>query len=151
MVPLFQGVPLVLRWYSIRGHKDQNSTGTWCHGFLVLESWCRGSLVLESWCHGFLSSEKTLWNHDLVAYLSPFYDVVVFYRRISMSWFFGLGISMLWFFGIGIPMSWYMCLHGLVFVIIVKTKISRIIMSIILLKNISIAQIYATTICIMYA
>ena len=30
--------------------------------------------------------------------------------------------SMSWFFGLGIPMSWYMCLHGLVFVIIVKTK-----------------------------
>ena len=70
---------------------------------------------------------------------------------ISMSWLFGLGISMSWFFGLGISMSWYMCLHGLAFVIIVKTKKSRIIMSIMLLKNISVVQIYATSICIMYA
>ena len=69
---------------------------------------------------------------------------------ISMSWLFGLGISMSWFFGLGISMSWYMCLHGLAFVIIVKTKKSRIIMSIMLLKNISVVQIYATSICIMY-
>ena len=27
-------------------------------------------LVLESRCHGFLSSEKTPWNHDVVAYVS---------------------------------------------------------------------------------
>ena len=59
------------------------------------------------------------------------------FHRNSMSWFFGLGISMSWFFGLGISMSWYMCLHGLVFVIIVKTKKPRIIMSIMLLKNIS--------------
>ena len=75
----------------------------------------------------------------------------VFGLGISMSRFFGLGISMSWFFGLGIPMSWYMCLHGLVFVIIVKTKKSRIIMSIMLLKNISVVQIYATSICIIYA
>ena len=80
--------------YSIRGHKGQNSTGTQCRGFLVLASQCRGFLVLES-------------------RFSP---------RISMSWFFGLGILMSWFFGFGIPMSWYICLHCLVFVIIVKTK-----------------------------
>ena len=73
-----------------------------------------------------------------------------FSPRILMSQFFGLGISMSRFFGLGIPMSCHMCLHGLVFVIM-KTKISRIIMSIMLLKNISIVQIYATSICIMYA
>ena len=49
------------------------------------------------------------------------------------------------FFGLGIPMSWYMCFHGLVFVIIVKIKESRIIISIMLLKNISIVQVYATS------
>ena len=78
---------------------------------------------------------------------------------ISMSWFFGLGISMSWFFGLetsmsrfvglGTSMSWYMCLRRLAFVIIVKTKTSRIIMSIMLLKNTSVVQIYATSICIM--
>ena len=36
-------------------------------------------LVLESRCHGFLSSEKTPWNHDVVAYLSLFLDVVFFW------------------------------------------------------------------------
>ena len=132
------------------GYKGQNSTGTWFRGFLVLESRCRGFLVLESRCRGFLSSEKTPWNHDVVAYLSPFLDVVVF-PWISMSWVFGLGISMSWFFGLGISMPWCMCLHGLVFVIIVKTKKSHIIMSIMLLKNISVVQIYATSICIIYA
>ena len=45
---------------------------------------------------------------------------------ISMlSWFFGLGISMSWFSGLGISMSRYMCLHGLVFVFIVKTEKRR--------------------------
>ena len=63
----------------IRGHKGQNSTGTPCRDFLALESRCRGFLVLESRCRGFLSSEKTPWNHDVVAYLSPFLDVVVFW------------------------------------------------------------------------
>ena len=132
-----------------------------CCGFLVLESRCCGFLVLESRCRVFSSSEKTRWNHDVVAYLSPFFDVVVFSPRISMSqffclgismsWFFGLGISMSWFFGLGIPMSGYMCLHGIIFVVIKKTKKSRIIMPIMLLKNISIVQIYAISICIMYA
>ena len=64
--------------HCIRGYKGQNSTGTRCRGFLALESRCRGFLVLESRCRGFLSSEKTPWNHDVVAYLSPFLDVVVF-------------------------------------------------------------------------
>ena len=116
------------------------------------------------------------WNHHAVRFQSWNLNAVAFYplkKRlgitmlsliclrfsmswffglgISMSWFFGLGISMSWLFGLGISMSWYMCLHGLVFVIIVKTKKSRIIMSIMLLKNTSVVQIYATSICIMYA
>ena len=124
---------------TIRGHKGQSSAGNRCRGFLVMKSRCRG----------FLSSEKSSWNHDVVAYLSPFVLLYCFSPRTSMSRFFGLGISMLWFFSLGILMSWYMCLHGLFFVIIAKRKKSRIIMSIMLLKNISIAQIYATSICIM--
>ena len=36
------------------------------------------SLFLKSQCYGFLSSEKTPRNHDFVAYLSPFLDVVLF-------------------------------------------------------------------------
>ena len=43
---------------TIRGHKGQNSAGNRCRGFLV--------------------SEKSFWNHDVVAYLSPFLDVVLF-------------------------------------------------------------------------
>ena len=100
MVPLFQGVPLVLRWCSIRAHKGQNSTGTRCHGFLVLESWCRGSLVLESSCRGFLSSGKTLWNHDFVAYLSPFLDVVVF-------WTPNLDFMVFWSWNLDVVVFWY--------------------------------------------
>ena len=63
---------------NIKGHKGQNSTGSWCCGFLVLESQCRGFLVLESRCQGFLSSEKTPCNHDFLAYLSSLLYVVVF-------------------------------------------------------------------------
>ena len=79
-----------------------------------------------------------------------------FSARLSMSQIFeslcrSFGISMSWFFGLGVPMSWYMCLHGLIFVIIVKTKNISHNLSIMLLKNISIVQIYATSICIMYA
>ena len=64
------GLPLVLQDIapgSIRGHKDQNSTETGCHGFLVLESRCCGFSALESLCCGFLPSEKKSWNHDVVA------------------------------------------------------------------------------------
>ena len=75
--------------YSIRGHKGQNSTGTQCRGFLILESRCRGFLVLEFWYRGFLSFEKTPWNHDIVAYLSPFLDVVVF-------WSWNLDVVVFW-------------------------------------------------------
>ena len=70
--PLFRGVPAI----SIRGHKGQNSTR--CRRFLTLESQCLGFLVLESRCRDFLSSEKTPWNHDVVAYLSPFFGVMAF-------------------------------------------------------------------------
>ena len=101
----------------IRGHKGQNSTGTRCRGFLVLESRCRGFLVLESRCRSFLSSEKMSQNHDVVAYLSHFSMSWCFGLGISMSRFFGLRISMSWFFGLGISMSWCMCLHGLVFIV----------------------------------
>ena len=41
---------------AIRGHKGQNSTGTRCRGFLVLESRCRGFLVLELRCRGLIVS-----------------------------------------------------------------------------------------------
>ena len=51
----------------IRGHKGQNSTGTRCPGFLVLETRCRGFSALESRCRGFLSSEKMSWNHDVMS------------------------------------------------------------------------------------
>ena len=57
---------LVYGCIDIRGHKGQNSTGTRCRGFLVLESRCRGFSALESRCRGFLSSEKMSWNHDVV-------------------------------------------------------------------------------------
>ena len=70
--PLFRSVPAI----SIRGHKGQNSTR--CRRFLALESQCLGFLVLESRCCDFLSSEKTPWNHDVVAYLSPFLGVMAF-------------------------------------------------------------------------
>ena len=116
--------------YYIRGHKGQNFAGTRCRGFLVLETGC---------C-GFLSSEKKPWNHNAVAYLSPFLDVMVFSPRISMSRFFGLGISLSWFFGLGISISWYICLHVLVFVVIVKTKKSRIIISITFWKTFQLSK-----------
>ena len=45
----------------MREHKGQNSTGTRCRGFLILESWCLGFLVLESRCRGFLF----LWKNAL--------------------------------------------------------------------------------------
>ena len=70
-----------------------------------------------------------------------------FSHRISMLWLFGLGISMLWFFGFGISM----CLHGLVFLSLWKQKKSRKLISIILLRNIPIIQLYETAIFIMYA
>ena len=124
---------------TIRGHKGHNSAGNRCRGFLVM------NLDIVAFCPlknrlGITMSWPICLRFSLLYCFSP---------RTSMSRFFGLGISMSWFFSLGILMSWYMCLHGLVFVIIVKRKKSRIIMSIMLLKNISIAQMYATSICIM--
>ena len=83
----------------IRGHKGQNSTGTRCRSFLALESRSRGSLVLKSRCRGFLSSEKTTWNHDAVAYLSPFLDVVVFWSwnlHVVAFWSWNLHVVVFW-------------------------------------------------------
>ena len=108
------------------------------------------SLVLESRCRGFLSSEKIPWNQDVVAYLSPFLDVVVFCSwnlDVVAFWSWNLDVAVFWSWNLE---SWYMCLHGLVFAIIVKTKKSRIIMSIMLLKNNSVVQIYTRSICIIY-
>ena len=96
-----------------------------------------------------------------MAYLSPFLDVVVFRSwnlDVVVFWSWNLDVVVFWSWDLDVVVFWswnldvvYMCLHGLVFVIIVKTKKSRIIMSIMLLKNTSVVQIYATSICIMYA
>ena len=90
---------LYLPMIHIRGHKGQNSTETRCRGFLVLESRCRGFLVLESRCRGFLSSEKTPWNHDVVAYLSPFLDVVAF-------WSWNLDVVVFWSWNLDVVVFW---------------------------------------------
>ena len=91
-------------WFShairIRGHKGQNSTETWCRGFLVLESRC---------C-GFLSSEKMPWND-----VSPCRDVLVpeslcrgfLVLESRCRGFLVLGSRFRDFFGLGISMSWY--------------------------------------------
>ena len=109
----------------------KNALESRCRGLLVSVTRCRGFLVLEYRCRGFLSFKKTPWNHDVVAYLSPLLDVVVF-------WSWNLDVVVFWSWNLDVV---YMCLHGLVFVIIVKTKKSRIIMSIMLLKNISVVCI----------
>ena len=131
---------------------------SWLFGLGILMS--LSSLVLESRCRGFLSSEKIPWNQDVVAYLSPFLDVVVFCSwnldvvafcswnlDVVAFWSWNLDAAVFWSWTLE---SWYMCLHGLVFAIIVKTKKSRIIMSIMLLKNNSVVQIYTRSICIIY-
>ena len=112
---------------------------------------------LESRCRGFLSSEKMPWNHDVVACLSPFLDVVVFWfwnldvmafwswnLDVVAFWSWNLDVVVFWSWNLDVVVFWswnlnvvIMCLHGLVFVIMVKTKKPRIIMSIMLLKNIS--------------
>ena len=80
------------------------------------------------------------WNLDVVAFWSWNLDVVAF-------WSWNLDVVAFWSWNLDVV---YMCLRGLIFVIIVKTKKSRIIMSI-MLKNTSVVQIYATSICIMCA
>ena len=90
------------------------------------------------------------WNLNVVAFcpLKKCLGITMSWPnclRFSMSWCFSPQISMSQFFGLGISMSWYMCLHGLVFVFIVKTEIPCKIFRI-MLKNISIIQIYATAI-----
>ena len=82
------------------------------------------------------------WNLDVVAFrpVKKRLGITMSWLiclRFSMSWCFSprlsmsrifeslcrsFGISMSWFFGLGVPMSWYMCLYGLVFVIIIKRK-----------------------------
>ena len=70
-----------------------------CRGFLALESRSCGFLVLESRCRGFLSSEKTPWNHDVVAYLSPFLDVVAF-------WSWNLDVVVFWSWNLDVMVFW---------------------------------------------
>ena len=80
---------------------------------------------------------------------------------ISMSWFFGLGISMSWFFGLGISMIWFFGLWNLDVMVYVspwprfryhrENKKLTHNYAIMLLKNTLVVQIYATSICIMYA
>ena len=104
---------------NIKGHKGQNSIGARCCGSLVLDSWCRcflvlespccGFLVLESRCRGFLSSEKTPWNHDAVAYLSPFLDVVVF-------WSWNLDVVVFWSWNLDVVAFWSWNLDVVVYV-----------------------------------
>ena len=88
-----------LKRVDIRGHKSQNSGGTRCRGFVVLESQCCVFLVLESWYCSFLSSEKTPWNHNVVVYLSPFFDVVVFQSLnldVVVFWSWNLDVVVFW-------------------------------------------------------
>ena len=76
----------------------------------ALESRCCGLFVSISWCCVFVP------KHQCHSFL------------VVESWccvFVGLGIQMLW----------YICLHSLVFIFIVKTKKSCIIVSIMLLKK----------------
>ena len=81
------------------------------------------------------------WNHDVMAYLSPFLDVVVL-------WSWNLDVVVFWSWNLDVvvyvPLQPRFRYHR-------ENKKSRIIMSIMLLKNISVVQIYATSICIMYA
>ena len=93
----------------IRGHKGQNSTGTRSPRFLALASRCRGFSVLESRCRGFLSSEKTPWNDDLIAYLSPFLDAVVF-----LSW--NLDVVAFWSWNLDVLVFWSWSLDVVVYV-----------------------------------
>ena len=65
-------------------------------------------------------------------------DIVAF-------WSWNLDVVVFWSWNLNVVV---MCLHGLVFVIMVKTKKPRIIMSM-LLRKISVVQIYAKSICIM--
>ena len=51
---------------AIRGHKGQNSTGTRCRGFLVMEPPCRVFLSWNLDVVAFLSSEKMPLNYDVV-------------------------------------------------------------------------------------
>ena len=93
----------------IRGHKGQNSTGTRCGGFLALESRCRGFLVSESLCRGFLFSEKMPWNHDVVAYLSPFLDAVFLWPwnlDVVVFWSSNLDVVAFWSWNLDVVFFW---------------------------------------------
>ena len=148
----------------IRGRKGQNFKGTRCRGFLVLESRCRGFLVLESRCRGFLSSEKTPWNHDVVAYLSPFLDVVVFWSwnlDVVAFWSWNLDVVVFWSWNLDVVVFWSWNLDVVVFwswnldvVVYVpprphfhyhreNKKITHNYVNYVVEKNILIVQIYA--------
>ena len=88
---------------------------SWNLDFMVFQSWNLDVVAfrLLKKCLGITMSWLNCLCFSMSWCLSP---------RISVSRFFGLGISMSWFFGLEISMSWDMCLHGLVFVFIVKTE-----------------------------
>ena len=104
--------------YYIKGHKGQNSAGTRCRGFLALEYRCRGFLVLESRFRGFLSSEKTPWNHDVMAYLSSFLDVMVFWSwnlDVVVFWSWNLDVMAFWSWNLDVVAFWAWNLDVMVF------------------------------------
>ena len=85
----------------------------------ALESRCRGFLVLESRYRGFLSCEKTPWNHDVMAYLSPFLDVVVLWSWnldvvAFLSW--NLDVAAFWSWNLDVVAFWSWNLDVVVYV-----------------------------------
>ena len=75
----------------------------------ALESRCRGFLVLESRYRGFLSCEKTPWNHDVMAYLSPFLDVVVLWSwnlNVVVFWSWNLDVVFFWSWNLDVVVFW---------------------------------------------
>ena len=150
-----------LKRVDIRGHKSQNSGGTRCRGFVVLESQCCVFLVLESWYCSFLSSEKTPWNHNVVVYLSPFFDVVVFQSLnldVVVFWSWNLDVVVFWSWNLDVVVFWSWNPNVVVYRLGIWVGICApmTMFSLSLWKqknhaNISIVQIYATSICITYA
>ena len=121
----------------------------------VVAFWSRNLdvVVFQSWnlnVMAFCPLKKMPWNHDFLAYLSPFLDVVVFPNLVvPESW--SRSFLVLESRCRGFLVLESQCRGTSFSLLSWKQKKSRIIMSIMLLKNISIDQIYATSICIMYA
>ena len=89
---------------------------SWLFGLAISISWFFSLGISMSWL---LSSEKTPLNHDVMAYLSPFLDVVVFWSwnlNVVAFWSWNLDVVVFWSSNHDVVVFWSWNLDVVVYV-----------------------------------